>query len=272
MYHRTSDDAVGWIGYTDFLTTLVILFFLMAALAAAPRGPSVLRGSVAFARENLGITGCIVMIGAGAQRQQRTDSSGAFSFQIDGLWRGVDVVVQAKCDRGSVDTVATVLPTDTTNIVLYLVPITPGDFRLISLPDSALFERNEYVLKPEGVATVVDIGRRLRRRLRRGEVVAVQGHTDDIPFRPGAEKENWVLSAERAAEVARVLTDSSFGVGLPDCSVVAMGFGPSRPKAPLTDQDSRETRIIKRRTNRRVEFRVLSGTDLTGLPMGQECR
>src|SRR5207248_1064141 len=116
----------------------------------------------------------------------------------------------------------------------------------------------------DAIAMLQQLGKRLKSQLASDEVIAVQGHTDDLSFQVGASKDNWVLSGERAAAAARVLTDSAFGVGIPECQVAIMGFGPSRPVDAVTSSDSREARQLKRARNRRIEFRRLRGADIIG--------
>ena len=59
-------------------------------------------------------------------------------------------------------------------------------------------------------------------------------HTDDLAFEdkddPNSPDFNWTLSAQRAAAAARFLIEVD-----PEyrCRVVAMGFGPSRPREPV---------------------------------------
>jgi flagellar motor protein MotB len=133
-----------------------------------------------------------------------------------------------------------------------------------TLPGDALFESNQYVLKSEAIDTLVRLGTQLKAKLASDEIIAVQGHTDDLPYPTGSDKDNWMLSGERAAAAAKVLTDAQFGVGIPACQVSIMGFGPSRPAEVVLSTDDRNERARKRSHNRRIEFRRLKGTDISG--------
>ncbi len=77
-------------------------------------------------------------------------------------------------------------------------------------------------------------------------VLRVDGHTDNIPVSPGrGVKDNWELSADRAAAVVRFLIEA----GVPANRLVAAGFGEFQP---LVEEDSDEAR----NRNRRIELKL----------------
>ena len=77
-------------------------------------------------------------------------------------------------------------------------------------------------------------------------VLRVDGHTDNIPVSPGrGVKDNWELSADRAAAVVRFLIEA----GVPANRLVAAGFGGFQP---LVGGDSDEAR----HRNRRIELKL----------------
>jgi outer membrane protein OmpA-like peptidoglycan-associated protein len=78
----------------------------------------------------------------------------------------------------------------------------------------------------------------------------VEGHTDSI----GSDDYNQKLSEQRAASVRDYLT----GQGVPSTSIMARGFGKTRPVATNDTAAGRQQ-------NRRVEL-VLSG-DVIGTPI-----
>lgn len=264
MVRKRGDDATVWIGYADFLTTLTILFLVViAGLAAkiATAKAGVLTGVVVDAKTAKPVGDCLLKFGE--SRQTRTDSEGRFVFRVDSLRDAVNVGFVAAC-RGfaTYSEIQTVRPADTSDIRVQLNPVTSVTVDVI--PGDALFDRNEFALKQEAVITIVELGLRLKANLGVGEVIAVQGHTDDVPFPAGAGKDNWVLSGERAAAAAKVLTDPSLGVGIPECQVAIMGFGASRPIEQVVATDSPADSARKRARNRRIEFRKLQGTDMIG--------
>jgi flagellar motor protein MotB len=266
-----ADDPTVWVGYADLMTTLAVLFFVLFAVAAARArvGPALLLGHVHDARTDAPLSGCTVRLGIG--RQLSTDADGTFAFPLRELRTTAQVDVGAMCPGyGSYAGAARVAPGDTTLLPIILRPLAPSapdsGISVITVPGDALFARNDYTLYRDGVDSLQRIGMALRRRLGAGQVVAVVGHTDDKPFPAGSSKDNWVLSAERAASAARVLTDPKFKVGLLECQVLIIGFGPSRPRKGLEvrPSDPVAVREHKRKQNRRIEFRIMEGSEVSG--------
>ena len=87
--------------------------------------------------------------------------------------------------------------------------------------------------------------------------IAVEGHTDSVPFRSAAFPSNWHLSAARALAVAdelfadRRVNENRFTVA---------GFASTRPRVPNDSEANRER-------NRRVEIIVQRGQDELALPI-----
>ena len=257
-----SDDATIWIGYADFLTTLSVLFFvLLVGVAAKNQSPRAgyVSGLVTDAATRNPIASCSAQIDQ--LRRSATDAKGKFMLTIDSLGSATNVGVEIQCTGYSgINPLLTVRPGGTTSKEF---PLSRDKaVRVDTLPGDALFRSNESALKIEAVDTVVALGLRIKASLKSDEVVAVQGHTDDIPFPPGAGKDNWVLSGERAAAAAKILTDDK--VRIPECQVTIMGFGPSRPTERVTVADGGAEQQRKRSRNRRIEFRRLRGADITG--------
>jgi outer membrane protein OmpA-like peptidoglycan-associated protein len=264
------DDATVWIGYADLMTTLVVLFFALYAAAAmrSREGEALLRGSVRDARTGAMLPGCTVRLGIA--REGRTADDGSFAFRLRELRTSVPLDARVLCSGyGRHDDTVRVAPGDTTElpVVLRALRNTPAPDSAITVrvvPGDALFDRNDFELRAGAVDSLRKVGLELKSRLGPGQVVAVQGHTDDRPFPAGTEKDNWVLSGERAAAAARVLTHPGQGVGLPECQVIIMGFGPGRPRQAVSPGEPAATREAKRAVNRRIEFRVLQGAEVAG--------
>ena len=268
MLRRRGEDPTIWIGYADFLLALLVLFFLLFTIAqTSARGrPGWLVGEVSDASGIRSLENCTIVLGSG--RQSRTDALGRFAFIVDSLREPIVLGLRATCESlegelaGDTLMEVHVHPDDTTSMQIQLhakrgttVVVVPGD---------ALFRTNEATLLPSAIRMLVDSGRQLKARLHSGDVVAVQGHTDDLRFPNGAAIDNWVLSGVRAAAAARVFTDPSFGVGIEECRIAIMGFGPSRPREPVERDDERARQAQKRERNRRIEFRILRGADISG--------
>lgn len=246
------EDATIWIGYADFLMTLVILFFILTAFYATKviRAPAVVQGVVLGSEDGTaGISDCLVRSGAGDERRQLTNDRGWFEFRFDGLWHAVKIELSVTClEYAPLDTVAELSPGDTTRIELYLTERTDSTVRVVILPGDALFPINEYILRPEALASIRAVADTFSQHLQEGDLIAVQGHSDNLPFARNAGTDNWTLSGQRAAAAAKAL----IAAGMPECRIVTMGFGPSRPRSSSPPE------------NRRIEFRILRGADLTG--------
>lgn len=272
------EDSSVWIGYSDFLTTLVILFFvLVVVFARKSQGaqPAVLTGQVTAFPSGDPVADCTMITGVGSSegRRQPTDSQGTYDFYFGAFWNSVEMELSARCPGfGDADTVVRVIPGDTVSVDVELNRVDEdGRIAVESLPASLLFESASYDFRDSAaVDTIRQLGLQWKDSLRSDEVVAIQGHTDDQPFQPSESMTNWILSGARAARAAEVLTDPRYGVGLEDCRVVVMGFGPSRPERDVHASDPSDVQEEKRRENRRIEFRRLRGADLTG--QGRPCQ
>jgi outer membrane protein OmpA-like peptidoglycan-associated protein len=261
---RQSDESTVWIGYADFLTTVAVLFFILAVAMAGKipnLRPGYVRGEVSDSASGRPLSGCSAVVGS---RRLNTPGSGVFVMRVDSILRQARVDVTVECAGYEPFTrFLRVAAGDTTRVPVRVRPVTRTVWETITLEGDALFDPLAYRLKPEGLSAIVRSGRRLKADLRPGQTIVVQGHTDDLPI-VSAPKDNWMLSGERAAAAALVLTDPRYGVGIPECQVTIMGFGPSRPRAPVQPGDSPAVLARKRALNRRLEFRRLSGTDLIG--------
>ncbi|MFO7299362.1 MAG: flagellar motor protein MotB [Actinomycetes bacterium] len=109
--------------------------------------------------------------------------------------------------------------------------------------DDLLFPTGSAVLGEKGRAIVAAVAPAIA-RIR--NLVQVEGHTDNVPFR-GRGYDNWDLSADRALAVVRLLID---GHGIDPGRLSATGYASHRPVA------SNET-AEGRAANRRVELVIL---------------
>lgn len=75
-------------------------------------------------------------------------------------------------------------------------------------------------------------------------LLAIEGHTDDIPIRTARFRSNWDLSAARAASVANALLDKRL---IDPGRLTVQGFADTRPRVENTSADGRAL-------NRRVEI------------------
>ncbi len=114
----------------------------------------------------------------------------------------------------------------------------------VSMSEKLLFSSGSYELSPEGVQALQQIVPVLEQN---PEInVQVEGHTDDVPMRPGGPlNDNWDLSALRATSIARILTD---GTAIDGVRVSATGRSQYHPldsaKTEAARQVNRRTEII----------------------------
>jgi chemotaxis protein MotB len=101
-------------------------------------------------------------------------------------------------------------------------------------------------LSPDGSELVKKIAGLLRKIEDRS--VSVEGHTDDVPISTTRFASNWELSAARALEVRRTLSEA----GVHDQRLSIIAYADTHP-APGEDDVTIE---VRRQRNRRVVIRV----------------
>jgi outer membrane protein OmpA-like peptidoglycan-associated protein len=264
MFHR-HEDATVWIGYSDFLTTLVILFFVIAVTLAAQvptMQTSVVTGVVQDSIDGTAVPQCAIWVG---ERNEPANRQGRFVLVIDSVPNRLRLSASAECPGYEMQSRAvTVTAGDTIDLTFRLRPAQPT-WQPVILPGDALFDVLSHSLSPSGKQLVIQEGLKLKSILRPGEAIVVQGHTDDVPIAKHLGKDNWVLSGERAAAAAAVLLAN---IGISECQIVIMGFGPARPRpghrVTWSSTETAADRDRKRRQNRRIELHHVAGTDLIG--------
>jgi flagellar motor protein MotB len=268
VIRRRDEDSTVWIGYADFLTTLTVLFFIVAAAGfARSRGPqpTFVSGAVRDSLGNQPLAGCRAEAGG---RTGTTGEDGRFDITIESVLQTGRVSLEVRCPGfAEYAQMVELKPLDTTRVSVKLARADRTVWERITLSGDALFDPLQHELKPQGVQLLVTAGADLKKKLRPGEMIVVQGHTDDLPIPKSYRKTNWMLSGERAAAAIPVLTDSAYGVLIPKCQVSVMGFGPSRPREgqeiSWTETEAERTR--KRAQNRRIElWRVSSLASISG--------
>lgn len=105
-------------------------------------------------------------------------------------------------------------------------------------PDEGFFDSGSATIKPEAVALLHIIGDQLRELPNH---VAVEGHTDSLPYRSGDPYyTNWELSADRANAARRVLEEA----GLAGEQIEGVrGFADRRLRLPDDPMDPGNRRI-----------------------------
>lgn len=112
---------------------------------------------------------------------------------------------------------------------------------VLTFPEQILFDSGQTQLKPVAQPTLETVAAFITGHPELS--IEVQGHTDDRPINSSRYPSNWELSADRAAQVARVLVQ----LGADPVKMATKGLGEFHPVAPNTSDAGR----LK---NRRVEI------------------
>jgi chemotaxis protein MotB len=229
------------IAYADFVTAMMALFMVLWLLASTDQKS---REEISrYFRTGILPDGELAMNG-GAQHvpsiieraptppppnQQTIDD------EIKTLREAIEHVAQNHVELAEIATRVRVVATDD-GLLIEIVDDDGGE--------GLLFDTASSELKPalveflEGLAPVLQ-GRR--------ETIEIHGHSDARPFAPGAQKSNWELSFERAAEARKVL--EAAGVA-PTRVVGVIGRGaavPLDPQNPFAAQNRRLSVLLRYR-------------------------
>lgn len=110
----------------------------------------------------------------------------------------------------------------------------------VSLQEKLLFKSGSDVVDPKGVEALKSLAQVLNST--KDISVMIEGHTDNVPIKTKAFKDNWDLSTARATSILRLLTkDNGFDPKL----ITASGRGEFYPVKP---NDTAEGRSANRRT------------------------
>jgi chemotaxis protein MotB len=113
----------------------------------------------------------------------------------------------------------------------------------VRLAAGEFFQPGESALRPQVLPVLDAIAEEI---VPMGQPIQVEGHTDDLPIAGGRYRDNWELSAARAAAVASFLERAHRAEPR---LLTASGFADSRPVTRETTPEAREA-------NRRVELTV----------------
>ena len=111
----------------------------------------------------------------------------------------------------------------------------------VSMDDKLLFRSGSFEIDPNGARAVHDLATVLAQDPDIN--VMVEGHTDDVPYRPNGQlRDNLDLSAKRATTVVRLLLENK---GIAPSRIIAAGRGES---LPVASGKTSEARAKNRRT------------------------
>ena len=135
----------------------------------------------------------------------------------------------------------------------------------VSLSEQLLFKSGSTKVDPKGQEALKKLATVLQEQ--RDVNVVVEGHTDNVPIRPGTAgmADNWDLSALRATEIARLLATA----GVSPERVTASGRG---QYVPVAANDSPQNKAMNRRTEIILTpklnelFQILDSNSTTSVP------
>ena len=122
---------------------------------------------------------------------------------------------------------------------------------VVKLPSGILFPSGSDQLSPAGQSALAEVIKVLLEFKDRRFLVA--GHTDNVPIKTRAFRNNWVLSTARAVAVVEFMVAQ----GMPPVNVAAAGYGEQDPVASNDSDPNREL-------NRRIE--IILVPNLSELP------
>ncbi len=115
----------------------------------------------------------------------------------------------------------------------------------VRLSAQRFFDAGQAALRPDALPLIDAVAAELNLL---GYSVRVEAHTDDLPPRGSRFRDNWDLSASRAATVAAFLEQAH---EYPPWRLTAAGMGAARP---IASNDTPEGRELNRRVDLVVEF------------------
>ena len=238
-HHRHGHHGGAWkVAYADFVTAMMAFFLVMWLVA---QGPDVRMSVAAYFRDpgafaaNAGgkgvLPGSASGVAGGGQpgiAPTRAASETDIERAKAALERAAEHLRQA-IQLKFAD-------------IQHRIEITVTDeglrIELSEAPDDGFFSSGSAQMKPETEALLTVIAQELGQLANH---VAVEGHTDSVPYAGGnAQYSNWELSTDRANAARRVLERT--GVRGTQLEGVR-GYAATRPRLPDTPTDARNRRI-----------------------------
>lgn len=110
----------------------------------------------------------------------------------------------------------------------------------VSMSDKLLFKSGSAAVEEKGKEAIEKLGNVLEKN---PEIeILIEGHTDNVPIKTAAYKDNWDLSVARATSIVRLLADKH---ELEENRITAAGRGEFVPRAT---NETKEGRALNRRT------------------------
>jgi chemotaxis protein MotB len=239
-HHEEHENHERWlVSYADFITLLFAFFVVMYSVSRIDQKRMIeVVKAIKFAMHFQGSGGseqmpifegpvseggCVSNLGDSRPSRQEIEAVEAVRRRIEKRLKGLLI------ER----------PEATTTVVLH----TEGRKLMIRMSASRFFDPSQAAIRPEVIPVLDAIAAELAQFHR---LIRIEGHTDDLPASRSRFRDNWDLSASRAAAVASYVQQAHHIDGR---LLSAAGYGATRPIRGNDTPDDREA-------NRRVELVV----------------
>jgi len=242
--HKHAHHGGAWkVAYADFVTAMMAFFLVMWLVA---QGPQVREGVAAYFRD----PGAFADGGGGVLPGQEMGlTGGPQSGGIDAPVLAPDVEeARASLERAAEHLREVVQLKFATVADRIEITVTDEGLRieLREAPNDGFFSSGSAMMKPETEAILSVMAAELGQLRNR---IAVEGHTDAVPYAREGPYTNWELSTDRANAARRVLVQT--GVKAAQLEGVR-GYADTRLRLPdqATDAGNRRISIVVRRDDR----------------------
>jgi len=226
--HEEHENHERWlVSYADFITLLFAFFVVMYSISSVNEGKfRVVSQSIVEALNPL------INMSATSLRFQPENQGGPTSTKAI----SIDMQIYKKLSEA-------IKATDSAG----RVKVAQGERGVtVSITDTMLFQPGQALVVPEAremLSRVASVLKDFPHQIR------IEGHTDNVPIHNKEFPTNWELSAARALNITRFLTEGGY---LPPERLGASGYGEFHPVAPNDTPEGRSQ-------NRRVELVILKG-------------
>ncbi len=243
--HEEHENHERWlVSYADFITLLFAFFVVMYSISSVNEGKfRVVSQSIVEALNPM-INMSATTLRFQPENQGGPTSNLAISIDMQ-VYKKLSEAIQATDSKGR-------------------VKVAQGERGVtISITDTTLFKPGEAIVLSEASETLIRVASVLNDFPHQ---IRIEGHTDNMPIHTKEFPTNWELSAARALNITRFLTEGGY---LPAERLAASGYGEFHP---IASNDTPE----ERSQNRRVELVILKALkDVDGNkvvePIGAPC-
>ena len=224
--HEEHENHERWlVSYADFITLLFAFFVVMYSISSVNEGKfRVVAQSIVEALNPM------IAMSASTIKIVPDNAGGPVSTRVI----SIDMQVYKKLSEAIKDT-------DSTG----RVKVGQGERGVtVSITDTMLFQPGQAIILTEARDTLTRVATVLKDFPHQ---IRIEGHTDNLPIHTKEFPTNWELSAARALNITRFLSEGDY---LPAERLAASGYGEFHPVA---SNDSAEGRA----QNRRVELVIL---------------